>query len=122
MGMHFSEPRGRDFFIHSAGGEQTLKRFENHFSKKWPFSKEQEDVIKRFFVREPDGRIELTKYLNNNPDTSLQVNSFDLDPQEPIDGMSIYLSANYVLKELSPGKLILVEKNRCMIDLFKYVF
>jgi len=122
MGMHFSQKRGREFFLRSAGGENVLQKFENHFSKKWPFSEKEEDVLKRFFVREPEGRDLLIKHLDKNPDVSLEIKSFDVTPKQDIAGMSIFLSSNYMLKEHAQKGLILVEQKACLIDMDKYVF
>lgn len=122
MGMHFSQKKGREFFVKAAGGVEILQKFENHFSKKWPFSKKEENTLKRFFVREPLGRDLLMRRLEKNPGISLRVQSFNLMPQNDIDGMTLFASADYILKEVSNKELILIEQNTSYMDLMKYVF
>lgn len=121
MGMYFSEPYGREFFLRSSGGEEVLLSLETHFSK-WPFSREEENTIKRFFVREPEGRHILMDYLKKNPGIPLEVQSFELLPKHDIVGIILFNSPTYVLLENLWKGLILVEQNTCFIDKEKYIF
>lgn len=122
MPFHFTEPRGRECLARSAGGEETLQLFENHFSKKWPFSKAEEDTLKRFFVQNPDGRTTLIHYLDKNPAVSLSILSFELLSPHDIVGANLFTSKNYRLIEDLHEGLILLEQNTCSMDLMKYVF
>jgi len=120
MGMHFTEKRGRENFIRCSGGEKNLAILENHFQK-WPFSKKDEDTLKRFFVREPEGRDTLIHFLDNNPKISLKILSSESLSDRNSIGEQLFSSKFYVMK-LSLDGLVLVEDNTNLMDLMKYVF
>ena len=121
MGMHFSEKRGRENFIKCSGGEKNLKILEGNF-KKWPFSKNEEDVLKRFFVKEPNGRDFLIHMLENTPQIPLRIlTSSESLSNFTIAGQKLFTSDFYTLT-LDSDTLMLVERNTKYMDLMKYVF